>query len=235
MRRSGTGVLALGLMVVAAAGSARGDDDEELQLADCPAAVRKTLTEEAKGARIEAISREQEEDGETTYWADVVIGGKTYGIGVTEDGTLSEISLQVDEDEVPLSECPAAVRKTFQEETRGAQVGGVGRKAKSGTTVYGAVVALGGKDYAVKVAEDGTLTEKTLVVVEDEVKLADCPAAVRKGLLDATGGGTIHEVTRSSGLVKRVYMAGVEIHNRSYVVEVAEDGSLISKAIDDGD
>ena len=140
-----------------------------------------------------------------------------------------------DGEELQLADCPAAVRKTFKDETRGAEVGHVVREAKSGTTLYGAVVDLGGKAYRVNVTEDGTLTEKTLVVVEEEVKLADCPAAVRKGLKEAARGATVNEVTRSSGLVKRVYLAGVEIDHRSYVVEVAEDGSLISRTLDNGD
>jgi hypothetical protein len=68
-------LLATFIMNVVAAVPAKGDD-EAIKLLDCPAAVRKTLIEEAKGAAIEAVTRE-DEDGETTYRADVVIGGSS--------------------------------------------------------------------------------------------------------------------------------------------------------------
>jgi hypothetical protein len=226
-------VPALAIGTVAVAVSARGGDDEEVKFADCPAAVRKTLREESKGAVIETVTKETE-DGETTYRADVMIGGKTYGIVVAEDGTLREISLQPDDDEPNFADCPAAVQKTFRDEAKGAQIGTVEAETQHGVTVYSTDVVIGGKTYEIKVAADGTLTEKTLQLTEDDIKLADCPAAVQKALRAEARGGDVGEITRVSGLAaKRVFLTEVKIDGKTYEVEVDEDGTLLSKSLAD--
>ena len=84
--------------------------------------MQKTFQAEAKGAKIETVTKEKDEDDETVYWADVPIGGKTYAIGVLEDGTLTEMNLAVDDDELPFERCPAAVQATFRSEAFGEKV-----------------------------------------------------------------------------------------------------------------
>ena len=60
---------------------------------------------------------------------------------------------------------------------------------KYGVKIYQTVVNHKGKSYAVVVAEDGTLVEKVLVINDEEVKLSDCPAAVRSSLHAHANGG----------------------------------------------
>lgn len=109
------------------------------------------------------------------------------------------------------------------------------KDVRYGGTVYEAAVTVGGKDYGVVVAEDGTLVEKALIIEEEEVELAACPAAVRKALRDQSQGGEVGAVTRSTGLAGHVYEAVVETHGKRYVIEVTEGGTLISKALNEDD
>ncbi len=88
-------------------------DAQVIKLSDCPAGVRKTLEAESRGAKIEKIHKEKEDD-EAIYWAEVSIGGKPYAVGVLEDGTLTEMNLAVEDNEVPIERCPAAVQATFR-------------------------------------------------------------------------------------------------------------------------
>jgi hypothetical protein len=213
-------------------GMAPAVDEEELKLSDCPPAVRKTLQAEAKGAKIETVTREKDEDDETLYWADVAIGGRTYAIGVLEDGTLSEMNLAVDEEELPFDRCPAAVQATFRAEGFGAKIDTVSTDLRYGVTIYEAVVDHDDKSYEVVVAEDGTLVEKVLVIDDEEVELAICPAAVRAALHELAKGGTIGEITRATGIGRPTYEAEVEIKGKVYLIEVAEDGLLISKSLE---
>ena len=83
---------------------------EEIKFVDCPSSVRKTLQAEAKGFKIETVAKEKDEENETVYWAKVAIGGKTYDVGVLENGTLREVNLAVDDDDLPLDQCPAGDR-----------------------------------------------------------------------------------------------------------------------------
>ena len=41
-------------------------DEEEIKLSDCPKAVQKTFQSEAKGAKIETVTREKEGDAEAS-------------------------------------------------------------------------------------------------------------------------------------------------------------------------
>ena len=128
------------------------------------------------------------------------IGGKTYAIGVLEDGTLTEMNLAVDDDELPFERCPAAVQATFRREAFGEKVDAVGKDMKYGVMIYETVVEHKGKSYEIVVAEDGTLVEKVLVIEDEEVELAKCPAAVQAALRQHAKGGTIGDITRSTGI-----------------------------------
>ena len=194
--------------------------------------MRKTFEAETKGAKIENVNKEKDEDDETVYWADVALGGKTYAIGVLEDGTLTEMNLAVDDEEVPFERCPAAVQATFRSEAFGEKIDTVGKDMKYGVTIYEAVVEHKGKSYEIVVAEDGTLVEKVLVIDDEEVELAKCPAAVQTALREHAKGGTIGDITRSTGISRPTFEAEVEIKDKVYLIEVAETGLLISKSLE---
>lgn len=210
-------------------------DEVTLKFADCPASVQKGLQAEAPSAKFESVTRETDEENETIFWSDALVGEKTYTIGVLADGTLSEMSLAFDDDQVPLAKCPEAVRKTFQAEAFGEKVDLVGKQMKYGTTLYEAMVPHKSRMYLLSIAEDGTLHEKVLVIDDDEVELAECPAAVQGALKKLAQGGTIHDVTRSTGILRPTYEASVEIHEKVYLVEVDEAGTLISKTLEAGE
>ncbi len=206
-------------------------DGQEMKLADCPAAVRKALLAEAKGAKIEVVSKEQEDEG-VVYWADAAIGGKMYAIGVLEDGTLTEMNLAVDDKEIPIERCPGAVQATFRGEAYGVKIESVGLDMKYGVTVYEAVVHNKDRAYEIVVAEDGTLVEKVLVIDDEEVELSACPAPVKATLEEHAKGGTIRDITRASGIGRPTYEAEIEIKGKVYAIEVAESGLLISISLE---
>jgi hypothetical protein len=210
-------------------------DDQEIKLSDCPPAVRKTFQAEAKGAKIETVTREREADAEALYWAEVELGGKKYEIGILEDGTLTEMNLAVSDEKIPLESCPAAVQETFRSEALGEKVVEIGRDVKYGVTIYQTVVNHKGKSYTVIVAEDGTLMEKVLVINDEEVKLSDCPAVVRSSLHLHANGGEIGDVTRSTGIVRPTFEAEVKIKDKIYLIEVDETGLLVSKSLEAGE
>ncbi len=207
-------------------------DGEELKFADCPKAVQKTFQAEARGAKIEIVTREKDGDAGTVYWADVALGGKTYATGVLENGTLTEMNLAVDEEEIPFDRCPAAVQATLKTEAFGEKVDMVGRDMKYGVTIYQTVVGHKGKSYEIMVAEDGTLVEKDLVIDDEEIKLSDCPAAVRTALHEHANGGEIGDITRSTGISQHTFEAEVKMKAKVYLIEVTESGHLISKSLE---
>lgn len=214
-------------------GDSHAREDEEVKFAECPAAVRKTFQAETKGAKIEIVTR-QKDDDDTVYWADVVVNGRTYAIGVIEDGTLSEMNLAVDDDDIPFDRLPPAAKATFKIEAFGAKINEVGKDMKYGTVIYEAVVDHKGKHYEIAVAEDGTLVEKVLVIEDEEIDLANCPALVRATLNEHTKGGKLNDITRSTGIGHPTYEAEIEINEKVYLIEVNEAGLLLSKSLEAG-
>jgi len=124
------------------------------------------------------------------------------------------------------------VQATFRSEAFGAKIEAVGKDLKYGVTIYETVVDHKGKSYEIVVAEDGTLVEKVLVIEDEEVELAMCPSAVQVALKKHANGGTIDEVTRYTGIGKPTFEAEVEIKGKVYLIEVAENGLLISKSLE---
>ena len=213
-------------------GMHRPQDDKPMKFADCPLAVRNTFLFEGKNSKIESVTREKGEDGETVYWADVVLKEKTYAMGVLEDGTLSEMNLAVEERELPLDKCPLAVQEAFKKEAFGEHVDTLAKDRKYGMTIYETVVDHKGKSYEIIVAEDGTLVEKVLIIDDEEIELAKCPPAVQAAFHEQARGGKIHEITRSSGISKPTYEAEVEIKNKVYLIEIDEAGLLLAKSLE---
>ena len=220
-------VALLGLM------APRGDD-EEIKFADCPPAVRKALLAESKQTKIETVTKEKGDDEQTVYWAEVKLDttASLHAIGVLEDGSLSEMNLAVDEEDLALGDCPAAVQTTFRTESFGGKVNTVGKDMKYGVTIFQTVVEHNGKSYEIVVAEDGTLVEKVLVIDDEEIKLAECPEAVRKSLREHAKDGTIGNITRTTGISTHTFEAEVKIKDSIYLIEVAENGHLISKSLE---
>ncbi len=207
-------------------------DDQEMKFSDCPAAVQKALKAESKGAKIETVTKEKDDDDPAIYWAEAKVGGRMYAIGVLENGTLTEMNLAVDDEELTLADCPAAVQTTLRGEAFGEKVNAVGKDMKYGVMIYETAVEHKGKSYEIVVAEDGTLVEKVLVVKDEEVPLDRCPSAVKASLHEYGKGGSIGAITRSTGIGRHTFEAEVKIAGNVYLVEVSESGQLISKSLE---
>jgi hypothetical protein len=222
----------LAIQIGSLVGNGHFAQDQETKFADCPAAVRKSLEAQAKGAKIEKVVKETGDDDQVVFWAEVKLNGRPYAVGVLEDGTLSELNLAVDNAEVPLEGCPAAVQVTLKNESFGEKIAHVGKDVKYGVTIYETTVAHKGKSYVVVVAEDGTLVEKVLVITDEEITLEKCPVAVRVALHDYAEGGTIGAITRSTGIEGQTFEAEVKLKDKIYLIDVAERGHLISKSLE---
>jgi uncharacterized membrane protein YkoI len=91
-------MLALGPACASMAEEKEGKEENStpMTLDQLPAAVRKTMEEQAAGNKLEEIEKEVEE-GKTVYEAEVKIDGKDYEISVAEDGKL--ISKKAEEED----------------------------------------------------------------------------------------------------------------------------------------
>ena len=72
-------------------------NEVKVKIDQVPQAVRATLTDEAKGAKLPDEVDKETDEGKTIYEADVMIKDKNYEIKVAEDGTL--ISKKLDQED----------------------------------------------------------------------------------------------------------------------------------------
>jgi uncharacterized membrane protein YkoI len=70
--------------------------------------------------------------------------------------------------EMTLDQVPPAVRATIEAQAAGAKIEEVDKETENGATVYETDVTVEGKEYEIKVAEDGKLISKKLE--EDDEK-----------------------------------------------------------------
>jgi hypothetical protein len=70
---------------------------------------------------------------------------------------------------------------------------------------------------------------------EVKVKFADLPAPVQATLNKESNNATIATVDKETEDGKTTYEADVTLNGKNYEVKIAEDGTLVSKKIDDDD
>ena len=163
--------------------------DQVLRL---PAAVRKSLEAEAKGAKIETVTKETNDDE-----PDGLLGRGQARRPTVRDRRPRRRHAQRAEPgrrrrrKSPSTAARPPFRRPFAARRSARRSTAVGKDMKYGVTIYETVVEHKGKSYEIVVAEDGTLVEKVLVIVDEEVTLdavprrgADHVARARQGRAD---------------------------------------------------
>ena len=144
-------LLALTLALCAAAPS--GASEKRVKLNDLPAAVKKTVLEQSKGATLRGISQEVEK-GKTYYEAELTVNKHHRDVLIDESGAIVEV-----EEEVPLASLPAAVTAGIEKQSPGSKILSAESISKNDKIVaYEAVVLRNGKKKEIKVGPDGKPT-----------------------------------------------------------------------------
>jgi hypothetical protein len=151
-----------------------------------------------------------------------------------------EKAIEIKEVKVKYADCPAAVQKTIQREVIGATINGVFLDSQDDTAIYRADVTCDDKNYDILVAKNGTLLEKVLQTGGEgdesvEVAFSDLPSAVRETFKRESLGAKIENVSKHDHSVRTTYELYVKAGKQNYEVKVAEDGTLISKVLDEED
>ena len=133
----------------------------------------------------------------------------------------SQATAQEQEKEKKLkhSDLPAAVQRTADQQSAGATVKGYSTEKDNGQDVYEVEMTVHGHGRDVTIGADGTVLE-----TEEEVALDSLPAAVRTGLKQLAGSGTIRKV---ESLTKRGKLVAYEAHVRSEI-QVGPDGKPLA-------
>jgi hypothetical protein len=124
--------------------------EKKVKREELPAAVEKTVAEQAKGAAIRGFSREIER-GKTYYEVELTVNGHGKDVSMDENGTIVEV-----EEVVPLNSLSAPVRAGLEKAAGAGRITKVESLTMGGKLVaYEAVVRTGGKRSEIQVGPDG--------------------------------------------------------------------------------
>ena len=125
------------------------------------------------------------------------------------------------EKKVKMKDLPAAVQKTVQEQTKGAQLKGVSKEVENGKTLYEAETVVNGRSRDYVIDEAGTVVE-----IEDEVTLDSIPAPAKAAIEKSAGSGKILKVESVTKGTIVTYEAELLKAGKKSEVAVAADGSV---------
>ena len=149
-----TRTLAILIAIVALAASAVGAG-KKLTLKDLPAAVQKTVQDQAKGGEIKSISKETE-NGVEQYEIETIWNGKHRDLNVDTKGNLLVV-----EEETAIDTIPAAARTALEKKAAGGKIAMVELFLRGSETLYeAAYTGKDGKKHEVLVKADGTETKE---------------------------------------------------------------------------
>ena len=138
---------------------------------------------------------------------------------------------QNSEKSVKMKDLPQAVRKTVQEQSKGATLRGLAKEVEDGKTFYEAELKINGHNKDVLIDPTGAVVE-----VEEQVTLASLPPNVRVTIQKAAGKGKVlivESITKNNTL--EAYEAQISRAGKKSEIKVAPDGQLITSAKEKGE
>jgi len=152
------------------------------------------------------------------------------------------------ETEVSIDKVPAGVMSKILAEAAGGTIREIEIETENGRMVYEADVIIDGQEVEIQVAPDGTLLGKVTEddegddgddegedEDEEEVSLEDVPAAVKATILKEAAGAEVEEVAKETEGGQIIYEAEFEVDGKEIEIEVAENGTLLEREIEDDD
>ncbi len=141
---------AIGAAALVSRGSAIAQESEhKIQMKDLPAAVKKTVDQQAKAGKLRGLSKEIEK-GVTYYEAELTVNGRAKDVLLDATGNVVEV-----EDEVDAASLAPAVRAGLEQLAAGGKILRVESVTRGGSVAYEAVVEKNGKKSEIKVGADG--------------------------------------------------------------------------------
>lgn len=174
----------------------------------------------------------------------LVVAGLALCLGAVATQRIAE-----GEREVSLAEVPEPVKSTILAQAQGNAINEIEVEVENGQTVYEAEVIIEGREVEIEVAADGALLGKEADDEEGDdddedegddeeeelVSLAEVPEAVRATIVKEAAGAQIKEIEREIENGQTIYSAEVVIGGQEVEFEVAPDGTLLGKEIENED
>jgi len=124
---------------------------------------------------------------------------------------------------VKMKDLPEAVRKTVQEQSKGATLRGLSKEVEKGQTFYEAELKVNGHNKDLLIDSSGAIVE-----IEEAVAFNSLPAAVQAAIVKNAGKGkiiSVESITKNNRL--EAYEAHVARAGKKLEIKVSAGGKLI--------
>ena len=126
------------------------EQEKKIQRSDLPPSVERTVAAQSRGATIKGFSQE-EENGQTYYEAEMMVGGHSKDVLIDKDGRIVEV-----EEQVAFDSLPAGVKDSLKNKAGHGKIVKVESLTKHDKLVaYEAKVQSNGKKSEIQVGPDG--------------------------------------------------------------------------------
>ncbi len=117
-----------------------------------------------------------------------------------------------------VKDLPAAVQKTVQDQTKGAEIKNIAKETEKGVTQYEVETLVAGKHRDFNVDAKGGL-----VVVEEEVAIDSIPVAAKASIQKKVADGKL-------GMVETVTKGSVTLYEAAFTSKAGKKGAILVKA-----
>ena len=117
-----------------------------------------------------------------------------------------------------LKDLPAAVQKTVQEQTKGAEIKTISKETEKGVTQYEIETIVNGKHRDFNVDTKGGL-----IVVEEETSIDSIPPAAKAAIEKKVAGGKL-------GMVETVTKGSTTLYEAAFTTKAGKKGAILVKA-----
>ncbi|MEP6663886.1 MAG: PepSY-like domain-containing protein, partial [Verrucomicrobiota bacterium] len=186
---------------------------EEITVTRAPLPVQKRIQTELGKGKVDSISQVVEK-GETTFAVEMIKGEKDYSLVISTNGDLQEMSL-------PLSETPLPVQQKIKERVGSGKVDEINKTTDDDEISYEVDFTRDGKSRFFSVSAEGDLLSE-----EEDVVLADVPAAARKTIQENLRGQKSESLTKRTEEGEVFYDVEFSGSNQKKSFIVSEAGKL---------
>ena len=235
--------------LVAGAGSYQLRADK-VPLSQVPEPVQKAIKAQSQGENLEHVDRETR-DGQTVYQAEFKREGLNRHMTFAADGKLlpeqpiGERIIGQRGPSLSLTDLPAAVQKTVEEQQAGRDVAKIEKEMRDGKTVYNIEFKETGVNSHLYVASDGSMVvdrSSTRRGIGERVRekvgldrdrdasamtLEQTPAAVQKTIREHCDVGTLKPIKREIHDGRTEYKVEYEKEGKNLRLTVGEDGTVL--------
>lgn len=147
---------------------------------------------------------------------------KQFTLALVLTAALPVLAAEKKEETIKLKDAPAAVQEAIKKAADGAKVKQVEKVTDGDKVIFEAIIVKGGKNIEVEFTPDGKI-----ILMEEEVKLADCPAPVQATIKEQVGKGKINLLEKVIKDGVTYYEAEITKDGKDFEVFIALDGKVM--------